>query len=355
VVTAADSPATDPATRARGEILRAAGRPYSWRQVLAGAYFRGAAAALHAEVADAVAAMSYAKEEGFEIPEDAGDAGEAFRVEHSLITGEETERWLDHCGIAIEEFDAHFASRLLASRFKAELDAIRRDYAPAAGEVVDTMWTATILSGSFEAFTLPFARRVANLVVTCAAPDPRELATALQAGEPRLPETLRAPGLLEELAAMDVLDEAAERDALSTARRAEELREREYLLTRIVVAEAVFPSLDQANEAYQGVAADGLGLEEVAQRAGVEPTERTLFADETPEGAAPLLSALPGRVLEPEAVEGGFLVRCLRRRIAPDLADPDVAVRVRERLLAARSGALLSTHVTWSFDPWTMT
>ena len=170
MVSAADMPPTDRAAGARGEILRAAGRPYTWSQVLAGAYFRGAAATLHAEVADALAAMSYAEEEGFEIPEDPGETGEAFRVEHSLITGEETERWLGHCGISIEEFDAYFASRLLASRFKAGLDEIRLDYAPAAAEVVDAMWTATILSGSFESFTLPFARRVANLVVAGAPP-----------------------------------------------------------------------------------------------------------------------------------------------------------------------------------------
>ena len=65
---------------------------------------------------------------------------------------------------------------------------------------------------------------------------------------------------------MNVLYDAAEREVVSAARCAEGLREREYQLTRIVVAEAVFPALDQANEAYQGVTADGLGLEEVAQR-----------------------------------------------------------------------------------------
>jgi hypothetical protein len=355
VVTVADAPTAGPGSGARGEILRAAGRPYSWEQVLAGAYFRGAAAALHEEVADALAATSYAREEGFEIPEDAGDAGEAFRVEHSLITGEETEGWLGHCGIPIEEFNAYFASRLLAARFKEERAAIRRDYLPAAGEVVAAMWAAAILSGSFEAFTLPFARRAANLLVSGASADPGELAAARRTGEPRVPETLRAPGLLEELAAMDVLYEAAEREALSAERCAGELREREYQLRRIVVAGAVFPSLDQANEAYQGVVEDGLGLDEVARRAGVEPTEETLFADAAPEGAQPLLSALPGRVLEPEAVEGGYIIRCLRRHIDPELADPVVAARIRERLLASHFGTMLSMHVTWSFDPWIVT
>jgi hypothetical protein len=344
--------AADRATKACDEILRAAGRPYAWPQVLAGAYFSGAAAALHAEVADALAALSYAREEGFEIPEDAGEAGEAFRIEHSLITGEETERWLGHCGISIEEFDAHFTSRLLAARFKAGLDEIRLDYAPAAGAVVDAMWTATILSGSFDTFTLPFARRVANRIVAEAAPDARRIASALEEGAARVPESLHAPGLLEELAAMEVLYRAAESEVASTARCEEELRERAFQLRRIVVAEAVFPSLDQANEAYQAVTADSAGLEDVAERAGVEAVEREYFADQAPEGAVALLSASPGLALEPQEVEDGFVLQLLRRRIEPDLADPDVAARVRGRLLDVHFDALVAEHVMWTFDPW---
>ena len=348
------SPAGGPSPPPR-EIFRATGRPYSWPQVLAGAYFRGDAAILHAEVADAIAAMSYAEEEGFAVPEDCGaPAGEAFRLEHNLITGEEMERWLDHCGIELDQFDAYFASRALATRFAAQLAEIRRDYAPAAAAVVDTMWTATILSGSLDAFTLPLVRRVAARADANATADASAVALTLHEGEPRVPETLCTPGLLEELAVLEALSAIAEDHVASAEHCAAELRERAYQLARIVVAEAVFASLDLANEAYQGVVADGLAFDEVARRAGVELAERTFFADEAPEGAMPLLSALPGRVLEPEAGECGYLVRGLRRRIEPDLSDPDVAARVRERLLVAHFDALVGHYVTWSFDPWTV-
>lgn len=348
----ADKPTADQEPKARREILQAAGRPYSWLQVLAGAYFRGAAADLHAEEAEAMAAMGYAKEEGFEVPEEAGEAGDAFRVEHNLITGEEMERWLDHCGIALEEFNAHFAARSLAARFAGELEAIRRDYAPAAEDVVKAMWAATILSGSFEAFTIPFARRVALRAGTNAAVDAAAAESALREGAPRVPEPLRTPDLVGELAALEVLYAADERVVAAEERCAAVLRDRAFQLTRIVVAGAVFPTLDQANEVYQGVTADGLALEELARLAGIEPILRTIFAEDAPEGAVPLLSALPGRVLEPEAVEGGFLVRQLRRRIEPAISDPDVAARVRGRLLDAHFDALVGLHVTWGFDPW---
>lgn len=337
------------------EIFRAAGRSYSWPQVLAGAYFRGDAASLHAEEADSIAALRYAEEEEFPIPEGgAGAAAEAFRLEHNLITGEELERWLEHCGIEYGQFEAHFASRTLASRFCKQLAGIRRDYGPNADEVAGALWPAALLSGNFDAFTLPLARRAAVRADASASAEASAVALALKNGGWRLPKALLAPGLLDELAALDALFQAAEREVASPARCARELQERAYQLARIVVVEAVFPSLDQAKEAFLGVKADGLGIEEIARRAGLEPAEATHFAEDAPEGAVPLLSALPGQVLEPEVVEGGYLLRCLRRRIEPALSDPVVAARVRERLLAAHLDALVARHVAWSFDPWTV-
>lgn len=336
------------------EIFRAGGRSYRWPDVLAAAFFRDDAAALYAEVAEALAVARYAGEEGFKLSDDAGAAGEAFRVAHSLITGEEMERWLDHCGILLEEFDVHFASRALAERFKEKIGEIRLEYAPASDEVVAAMWVATILSGSFEAFAFPFARRVAARFGPRPPADGGAVERALSEGETRVPEMLRTPGLLEDLAAMEVRHAAAEHEAASPERCAEELRARAYQLTRIVVAETVFRSRDQANEAYQGVATDGVGFEEVALRAGVEPTERSFFVDEAPEAATPLLSTLPGRALEPEAVEGGFRLTVLKRRVEPDLADPAVATRVRERLIAAHFDVLVGQNISWSFDPWTV-
>ena len=354
MLTAAEPPPAGGASVTRPDLLRAAGRTYSWQEVLAAAYFCGEAAELHAEVADAIAVLRYAEEEGFNLEEAGAADGENFRLEHNLITGEEMERWLGHCGIQLEEFESHFAARKILGRFSTRIGEIRGDYAPTAGEVVDAMWGAAILSGSFEMFVRSFARRVANRIVAPASAEPGEITASLRMGAPLVPGALATPGLLEELAALEALYAAAEREAASPERCAMELRERSYQLCRIVIAEAVFPSLDQANEAYQAVTADGIGLDEVAARAGIAVVETTLFADQTPEGATALLSAFPGRVLEPQQVESGFLLQLLRRRIEPDLADADVAARVRGQLLAAHFDALVSERIVREFDPWTV-
>lgn len=100
---------------------------------------------------------------------------------------------------------------------------------------------------------------------------------------------------------------------------------------------------------------DGRDIEAVAQEAGVETIEKTLFPDEIAGATRSLLfSASPGAVLAAEAVESGFILRSLKRRVNPDLADRAVAARMRERLIAERLDTLVVEHITWSFDPWTV-
>jgi hypothetical protein len=341
-------------TAAGREILRAGNRSYSWSQVLAGAYFRGDAAALDAEVGDALAAVRYAEEEGFEIPEDAGEAGDAFRLEHELITGEEMERWLAHVGITLEQFDGHFASRLLLARFREELDGIRRDYAPAAAEILEAMWAATILSGCYDALTAPFARRLAAWCAGDGRSDAAGTEDVRRLREAAVPVQLCAPGLVEELAGLEVAYAAEEAGSATPELLARELHSQRFQLMRLDYAEAVYPTANQAQEAYLAVSADGRPFEQIAEEAGVETTAACRFPDEMPDPPRSVLfSAAPGAVLKPEAVEGGFVLHLLRRRIEPDLADPAVADRVRERLIAARFDALVARHVAWSFDPWT--
>ena len=134
-----------------------------------------------------------------------------------------------------------------------------------------------------------------------------------------------------------------------------ELRARASSLTRLAFAEAAFPSLDQAREARLAVSEDGRTLEEVAAGAGTAVAERVAFPEELPDATRSLLfSAPPGVPLAPEEAGEAFVVRVLRSRVEPDLADPAVAARVRERLTAAHFDALVERHVSWSFDPWTV-
>ena len=334
-------------------ILEAAGRKYPWAEVLTAAYFFDLAGELHAALEDALAALAYAEEQGFDVDEAGAAGAEAFRLEHGLVTGEELDGWLAHVGLDLESFDAHFAGRALASRFAAELEEIREHYAPDPDDVIGAMWAATLLSDSFDAFVGAFARRLAQQSASEATPEPEDAGQALDAGAARVPEALRDAERLEELGALDATYLRAERELVPPERVARELREREYQLTRIEVTEACFRTLDQAHEALQCVNADGLTLDEVAEQAGLEPCEATYFVDEAPEGAVALLSAEPGRAAEPEPTEEGFLVRVLLQRWPPEPGDPELEERVRTRLIAAHFDALVSLHVTRSFDPWT--
>lgn len=337
----------------RDLILRAAGRSFGWSDVLAAAYFRGDAGSLHERVSDSIAALRYAEEEGFPLAFATEAAVEEFRNEHLLITGEEMDDWLAHCALRLEEIEACCAGLAFAERFEERMTEIRRDYAPSSAEVMDALWPCTmILPGAFDELTLGLARRLANFVASENRVGAEARQLLLREGRARVPEALVRPGLIEDLAGMEVLYAEAQERVAPPGRCAREIAERSYQLTRIVVGEVLFSSLDRANEAYQCLRVDGMDLAELAEAAGAELVEHTLFADEAPSGALPLLSATPGAAVEPEKAETGFVLRVLRERIEPDPSDPSIRERVRERLLAAHFDALVSLHVTRSFDPW---
>jgi len=335
-------------------IFRASGKVFEWPAVLTAAYFRGAAAPLHSQVADAIAVSRYAEEEGFQTIEDYVDAAKAFRMAHGLTTGEEMERWLAHCGITPGQFEAHFAARSLLARFSSRLDEVRWGYSPTCGEVIKGMWPAALMAGNFEALVVPFARRIANVLSVKHPPDPESVTQFREAGTSRVPDELRMPAVLQDLAVAEAQYAAAERDLTPLKRCQHLLQEMPYQFTRFTFSEVFFSKLDQAREAYVCLATESLDIEEIARHAGTSVVEKTLFLEEIPESFRwRLFSAVPNTPFSPEPVDNGFVLRMLKRQLAPDLADPAVAGRVKENLTTTHFNTLVGRWVTWGFDPWT--
>ena len=339
------------------DIFQAANRCYTWQHVLTAADFRGETARLRRDLATALAIRAYADEQGFEAAQaDVESAIDEFRLQHDLISGEETEQWLDHCGLTLDDFEDFFARRLLVDRFREQADRIGRDYAPSGADVANHTWPEAILTGNYERLTVPFARRVAVRLDGGPPCTPADVKEAMRDAETRLRGSPFDPEWLTELAEMETIYAAAERDALTSEKCEREIRVRSIQLTRIEIAEVAFPSLDQAREAYVCVSAEGEGLETVATRGGRAFDLATRFYDEVPDGVRSLFfSAPPDKVFPPEEREGLFAVCQIRRRIEPDLGDADVFARVRERLLSTQFDAMLSQHVRWLFDPWSRT
>jgi hypothetical protein len=339
------------------EIFQAAARRYTWEHVLAAADFRGEAAELRRDLATGLAVRAYAAEQGFEASsEEIERLADEFRLTRELIAGEDLERWLDHCGLAVDDLEEFFARRLLADRFRNQADEIGREYAPSATDVADHLWGEAILTGAYETLTVGLARRVAarlDLSASVAAADAEEFR---REAEGRLEATMLDPQWSAELAEMEAAYRAAERAALTFEHRDREIRARRIPLTRIEVAEATFPSLDQAREAYDCVTGEGESLDAVADRSGADFDLTTQFCDDLPDDVRDLFFSAPaGKVFPPQSGGDLFAVREVRRRIEPDADDPDVLARVREHLLDSQFDAMVSQHVRWLFDPWSQT
>jgi hypothetical protein len=336
------------------EILEAAGRRYTYHHVMTAADFRGDTVTFRRDLVTSLAVRAYADEQGFEVdPAEIEAAADEFRAEHGLFAGEDLERWLGHCGLILEDVEQFYAGRLLADRFARQARAIRRDYAPSDAEVQDHLWAEAILTGALEGLAVPLARRIAAAVGGRTVSTPDDVKTARRAAKKRTRNSAFDPEWLAELIELEATYAAAEREVLAPEHCEREIRVASLPLSRVAFASVLFPSLDEAREAYLCVSREGEPLEVVAKRAGREIDVQTAFYDELPDDVRNLLfSARDGQVFPPEERDGVFALRQTVRRIDPDANDPDVLARLQHRLLDAHFVALVSRHVRWLFDPW---
>jgi hypothetical protein len=338
-------------------LFQAAGRSYTWEHVLTAADFRGDTAELRRNLAVALAMRAYADEQGFEASSsDVESAADEFRVERDLIAADDLEQWLDRCGVTLDDFEAFFARRILAARFRDQADQVGRDYAPSAADVANHIWVEAILTGDYEALAIGLARRVAVRLDGSTLFTPAEVEEARREAESRLQGKTIDPEWFNELAEMEAAYGAAERAALTSEHRDREIRARFIQLTRIEIAEATFPSFDQAREACHCVTGEGESLESVAARSRAAFDVATRFCEDLPDEVRDALFSAPaGRVFPPQKGDEIFTVREVRGRIEPEPDDPDVVARVRGRLLGNRFDAMVARHVRWLFDPWNQT
>ena len=107
-----------------------------------------------------------------------------------------------------------------------------------------------------------------------------------------------------------------------------------------------------AREAALCVAEEGMSLAEIAVRAGVPVTERTLSLEEAgPELAQPLLGASAGDVVGPVAIGDVFVFAAVRDKRVPTLDDPLVQTRVREEVRRRAIDSEIGERIKWHERP----
>ncbi|MEP6955531.1 MAG: hypothetical protein ABI883_01800 [Chthoniobacterales bacterium] len=307
-------------------IFRVGNEAYTIADVIAAAQFRGELEPAWQELLRLVACEERAQQEEREADEETIDrAVQAFRYEHDLITAEEAERWLAERGLGLEEFSEYFVRH-----YWGEADEVTRaeviPVTSASAELRTLLVGELTLSGELGRMAQRFSWRLAARQASGGADD---------AG-------------LNFMAALEEIFRIACEQVLTPQARQRELGSLRMQLTALDFEAIEFDSHDAACEALFCVRDDEMSMEEVA-REGRYPfcREQVLLEDIAPEIQQQFVSAVPGELLEPSEIGGGYrLVRVLDKS-EPNPDNLTVRQRIEHRLLERHFADLVGRYVHW--------
>jgi hypothetical protein len=225
------------------------------------------------------------------------DAEARFRYDRNLVAAEEMEAWLEGWELTVGEWRQYLRGTL--------------------GDGERAAWVAAVCGGALE-------RAARDLAARAAAAEATEEADLDRA--------------YNRLVAQAVTPDALR--SLVEARKADWIR--------IDCRTLVLPSADGAREAALCVRDDGMALAEVAEQAGVEMREHSLYLeDAADELGKALLSARTGELLGPLPLADRFALVLVDGKVEPTIDDPEILRRAQE---AARRRAIereVVNRVTW--------
>ena len=142
-------------------VFAVRGESFTLGQVLGAADYLGLADEWWGPLEDSLVCETYAAEEGFEDdPEELQAAVDGFRYSRSLVSAEETERWLAERRLSEQQLFDALARERWRRRFEGRLDSIREEYAPHPGALAEALWPALLVHGLLRSMALALARRV---------------------------------------------------------------------------------------------------------------------------------------------------------------------------------------------------
>jgi hypothetical protein len=336
---------------------------YTARDAIEVAIFRGELDANWKKFLHRVAAERQADEQDLDSDESAiSSAAEAFRYEYDLITAEETEAWLENRGLTFDDFSDYFTRQYYASALN-NIVPDEVEYASAPPELRELFVAELILSGELQRMTSELMWRLA---ARCAETDPSPDLIALEEKtfldrnrlEPKqlatwLEKLGRDSKWLNEMLAIEAAYRRRCNTLLVPQARQRELVALRLLLIRFETEVIELESRDAAKEALFCVREDGMSMEEVAIE-GRYPYRKVNFVleDIPPDVQQQFLSVSAGDVLEPIARGDGFELCRIIKKIEPQRDDPNVKLRIDQRLLDRHFSELTSKYIQRRLDAY---
>jgi len=346
-------------------VFEVRGRTCTLGHVFSAAAFGGWAGDFWKELERGLAYAAYAEDEGFEIDTaELQESADRFRYLRSLVTAEETERWLSDHDVDEDDLVGWLERRYWLERFTREERRIGDSYTPAPSVITDVLWPEVVFSGCLGPLAVPLARRFAADAAahdngqTVPVADPS--AAAAEAFFERAgcgPEGLAAwlagnrcdDAWFRELLGLESRYLHACTDALSPERCSAALESRRLDLMRVGFRAASFPTERQAREALLCITDDGESFTDTVHRAGVPAEEQSLLLEDAPETLrAHLLSTARGEVILAQGPEYESLIVQVIDKTPPSTTDPRVRERLEPVLVSQYFDPLVESYVRWT-------
>ena len=338
---------SDPYSR---QLFRVEGQTFCWRDVVVCAQVAGRWDAVVDGLSQGLACVEYADTLDDPALEEAVEAAAAeFRYDRDLITAEETETWLGERGVSAADWLASIRRSELRRHFADRLDELSEAYPPEQ-EAIERALQVDLLCTELGRELAEFcAERVA---AAAAVGIPVCPPTQSARGDPPEPPAGVGPplaGVLFSLFEQILAGVQRFRDASISAQalqRAVDGHRMEWV--RLECRAVQFGDETQAREAALCLREDGLDLDQVAAEARLEPTDAGFFVDEIEQTLQPVfLSARPGDVLGPIALDGAQTLYQVLSKTMPAESDPEVRARAEDWLVARALADEAQRRVTW--------
>lgn len=309
--------------------------------------------------------LAFAQDDATELdPAELQARSEEYRIEHDLISAEETERWLTERSLTKEDFHDFLVRR---SRHESVADGPAQsqaiDYAFASPKLRELLRGDLLFSGAFDAL----ATRLAWRFAAREADDESAMAEAVRVERDAfleragvtaatLPAWLNGLGTnaawLDEMLELEAVFRRGVTRQLTSSARERMARSLRISLTRFELELIEVDCRNAAREAFDCVSLDGEPMENVAGGAGFPFWRLTVLHDELPEELRRmLLCALPGEILPPLESDGGFRLYRLLGKTECDLADNGMRRRIDAEIVERHFTDLTTRFVRWILPP----
>lgn len=260
------------------------------------------------------------------------EAVTAFRYAHNLISGEETQDWLNRWELTMEDLTNYLRGQLLVERWANKLEEIVAAHTVSDEAIAAVMRKHAVCSNLLAQWAGELAGRSAiaakSVLLDAANGSPRELVARIESEY----QQTRRQSVTEQRVQAKIADHRLD-------------------WVRFDCRYLWFAEERAAREAAWCVTEDGLTLDEVAAEARSEIREWNFYLDEIEANLRPhFLAARAGDWLGPLKYRDGFPVFSVMEKVMPSSDDPLIQKRAENAIIAGLMNQAINERVKWSIQ-----